>query len=67
VAEVSVKTFSQEIIEDLQMENELRTEYTKLLASAKIFFDGEERKSESPTSYNQGYIQSEIVMIAKTR
>ncbi|KAI6175617.1 Signal transducer and activator of transcription [Aphelenchoides bicaudatus] len=30
-------------------------------------FDGEERKSESPTSYNQGYIQSEIVMIAKTR
>lgn len=30
-------------------------------------FEGEERKPESPTDFNQGYIQSEIVMIAKTR
>ena len=43
VAEVTARTFSPEIVEDLQRENELRTDYTKLLASAKIFFDGEER------------------------
>jgi M3 family oligoendopeptidase len=30
-------------MDDLQKENQLRTEYTKLLASAKIDFEGEER------------------------
>ncbi len=40
LAELSVKTFSPEIIEDLQKENQLTTEYTKLLASAKIEFRG---------------------------
>ena len=34
LAELSIKTFSTEIIEDLQKENQLSTEYTKLLASA---------------------------------
>ena len=43
VAEVAEKTFIPEIMDDLRLENELRTEYTKLLASAKIFFAGEER------------------------
>jgi len=43
VAEVNIKTFSPEIIEDLKIENELRTDYNKLLASAKIWYDGEER------------------------
>ncbi|HAP01195.1 MAG TPA: M3 family oligoendopeptidase [Bacteroidetes bacterium] len=40
LAELSIKTFSTEIIEDLQKENQLTTEYTKLLASAKIEFQG---------------------------
>lgn len=43
VAEVSIKTFSPEIIDDLKIENELKTDYTKLIASAKIWYDGEER------------------------
>ena len=41
-AELTLKTFSPEIIEDLQLENKLSTEYTKLIASAKIEFDGKE-------------------------
>jgi len=43
LAELSLKTFSPEIIEDLQLENKLQTEYTQLIASAKIQFEGEER------------------------
>ncbi|GAB6926160.1 M3 family oligoendopeptidase [Paenibacillus sp. JCM 10914] len=43
LAELSLKTFSPEIIEDLQLENKLTTEYSKLIASAKIQFEGEER------------------------
>ncbi len=42
LAETELKTFSPEIIEDLQTENKLTSEYTKLVASAKIFFEGEE-------------------------
>ena len=43
IAELTLKTFKPEIIEDLQQENKLTTEYTKLIASAKILFEGEER------------------------
>lgn len=43
LAELSLKTFSPEVIEDLQLENKLTTEYAKLIASAKIPFEGEER------------------------
>ncbi len=39
-AEIARKTFSPEIIGDLQQENALTTEYQKLLASAKIEFEG---------------------------
>ncbi|GGE33913.1 oligoendopeptidase F [Pullulanibacillus camelliae] len=42
IAELTVKTFSPEIIEDLQKENRLATEYDKLIASAKIEFNGKE-------------------------
>ncbi|WP_077617396.1 M3 family oligoendopeptidase [Bacillus sinesaloumensis] len=42
-AETQVKTFSPEVVEDLQLENKLTSEYTKLVASAKIMFEGEER------------------------
>ncbi len=39
-AEMKLKTFSPEIIPDLQRENALCTEYSKLLASAQIPFEG---------------------------
>lgn len=43
LAEGQLKTFKPEIIPLLQKENRLSTEYTKLMASAKIMFEGEER------------------------
>lgn len=43
LAELSIKVFKPEVIEDLQAENKLATEYTNLIASAKIMFEGEER------------------------
>lgn len=39
-AEIALKTFSPEIIPELQRENDLTTEYEKLLASAQIPFEG---------------------------
>ncbi|CCQ94618.1 Oligoendopeptidase f [[Clostridium] ultunense Esp] len=43
LAELQLKTFSEEIIEDLVKENKLVTQYDKLIASAKIEFQGETR------------------------
>ncbi len=40
LAEVSLKTFQPSILEDLQQENALSTEYTKIKARAKIEFEG---------------------------
>ena len=42
VAEISLKSFSHEIIDDMQKENHLASEYMKLKASAKIIFNGSE-------------------------
>ncbi|MBB3906403.1 M3 family oligoendopeptidase [Anoxybacillus rupiensis] len=42
LAETELKTFSPEIVADLQLENKLASEYTKLVASAKILFEGQE-------------------------
>ncbi|WP_297137048.1 M3 family oligoendopeptidase [Terrisporobacter sp.] len=42
ICEYSLKAFSPEIIGELQEENKLMSKYTKLLASAKINFKGEE-------------------------
>lgn len=39
--EIELKTFAPEIIPELQKENALTTEYSKLLASAQIPFEGE--------------------------
>ena len=39
-AEIDKKTFSPEIIPDLQKENEITTEYGKLIASAQVPFEG---------------------------
>lgn len=43
LAESQLKTFKPEIVSLLQRENRLSSEYTKLVASAKIEFEGEER------------------------
>ena len=43
LASLSVKAFRPEIIEDLQAENKLTSEYSKLVASASIMFEGQER------------------------
>jgi M3 family oligoendopeptidase len=42
LAEQSLKAFTPEMIEDLQKENKLSTEYGQLIASAKIPFDQKE-------------------------
>jgi M3 family oligoendopeptidase len=43
LAEAQLKVFSPEVVPLMQQENKLSSEYTKLLASAKIMFEGEER------------------------
>lgn len=43
LAELQLKSFSEEIINDLVQENKLTTEYNKLIASAKLEFEGEVR------------------------
>ncbi|MDQ0214843.1 M3 family oligoendopeptidase [Oikeobacillus pervagus] len=43
LAEMQLKTFSKEIVPLLEKENKLSSQYTKLVASAKIHFEGEER------------------------
>lgn len=40
LVEFSLKEFSEDIVEELKIENKLCSEYTKLLASAKILYDG---------------------------
>ena len=39
--EISLRTFSPEIVPELQRENALTTEYSKLIASAQIPFEGQ--------------------------
>ena len=43
MAELVIKTYSPEIVGELQKENELTTAYRKIKASASIMFDGKER------------------------
>ncbi|OIU72427.1 M3 family oligoendopeptidase [Rossellomorea aquimaris] len=43
LAESEIKTYSPEVVTLLQEENKLSSKYTKLMASAKIPFQGEER------------------------
>jgi M3 family oligoendopeptidase len=42
LADAALRTFQPEIIEDLQKENQLSSDYTRLIASAKIEFEGAE-------------------------
>ena len=50
-AEIELKTFSTDIINQLQKENELVREYEKLLASAQIPFNGETYTLSQLTPY----------------
>lgn len=43
LAELKLKTFAPEIVDDLKQENKLSSQYTKLRASARIMFEGEAR------------------------
>ncbi|MGL6065171.1 MAG: M3 family oligoendopeptidase [Fusobacteriaceae bacterium] len=49
--EFTLKSFSKDIIEDLQEENKESTKHMKLLASAKILFDGKERNLSGMTPF----------------
>lgn len=51
IAELKLKTFSPEIIEELQKENKLVSQYSKLKASAKIIFEGAERNLSQMTPF----------------
>ncbi|MBR6511859.1 MAG: M3 family oligoendopeptidase, partial [Clostridia bacterium] len=53
-AEMELKTFKPEIVEDLQAENKLVTEYEKLLASAQIDFEGKKLTISELLPYKQG-------------
>lgn len=53
LAENTLKTFNEEIIPDLQEENRLSSKYSKLIASAKIQFDGEEKNLSEMVPYTQ--------------
>ncbi|MEO3947733.1 M3 family oligoendopeptidase [Gorillibacterium sp. CAU 1737] len=43
IADISLRTFHPDVIEELQTENKLSTEYSKLIATARIEFEGEKR------------------------
>lgn len=53
LAQLKLKTFSPEIIPYLQEENKLVSQYTKLIASARIMFEGEERNLAQLTPFIQ--------------
>lgn len=53
LADSELKTFSPEVLEDLQEENKLVSEYVKLLASAKIQIEGEEKNLSQLAPYLQ--------------
>ena len=52
IAELSLKTFEPNILEDLQEENKLRSEYVKIKASAKIEFQGKEYNLSALVPFN---------------
>jgi len=53
LAEMDIKTFSDEVLEELQEENKLVSQYNKLVASAKIEFKGEIRNLSQMTPFKQ--------------
>ncbi|MFG6497129.1 M3 family oligoendopeptidase [Fictibacillus sp. UD] len=53
LAELKVKTYSDDVLEDLKQENKLSSEYVKVMASAKIEFDGKELNLAQLSPYAQ--------------
>jgi len=53
IADQSLKTFDESILEDLKIENNLVSKYDKLIASAEIDFDGEIRNLSQMTPFTQ--------------
>ncbi|WP_137791209.1 M3 family oligoendopeptidase [Bacillus sp. E(2018)] len=53
LAELKVKTYSEDVLEDLKQENKLSSEYVKVMASAKIEFDGKELNLAQLSPYVQ--------------
>lgn len=53
IAEYRVNSFSKDIIEDMKAENKLGSSYSKLMAGAKIQFDGKELNLSELTPYAQ--------------
>lgn len=53
LAEMDIKTFSDEVLEELQEENKLVSQYNKLVASAKIEFKGEIRNLSQMAPFKQ--------------
>lgn len=53
LAEMNLRSFSEEIVEDSQIENKLGTEYIKLLSSAQIPFQGELRNLSQLTPFEE--------------
>jgi M3 family oligoendopeptidase len=53
LAELKVKTYSEDVLEDLKKENKLSSEYVKVMASAKIEFDGKELTLAQLAPYSQ--------------
>lgn len=51
LADVSLKTFDTSIIDDLKEENRLGTQYTKLVASAEVEFNGEKLTLPALSAY----------------
>ena len=61
LAELQIQTFSEDIMEDLVKENKLVTEYGKLIASAKLNFQGQVRN----LSQMQPFLESKDRTIRK--
>ncbi|MCY0902025.1 MAG: M3 family oligoendopeptidase, partial [Firmicutes bacterium] len=53
LAQVRLRTFSDVVLEDLKHENRLTTEYGKLMSSARILFEGEERTLAQLSPFQQ--------------
>ena len=65
LAENTLKTFSPEIIPDAQEENRLSSKYSKLIASAKIDFDGKEFNLSQMVPYTQSKDRNVRIEAAK--
>ena len=65
LAENTLKVFSNKIIPDAQEENRLSSKYSKLIASAKIDFDGEELNLSQMVPYTQSKDRNVRIEAAK--